>query len=416
MRLRDLLRARSLRTRLLFILSILGPGFITANVDNDAGGVATYTLAGAHFGNAFLWTMIPITVLLILVQELCARMAVATGKGLADLIRETYGLRATFYLMAVLVLANLGNVIAEFAGIAASLELFEIPKWASVPASAVFVWWLVTQSDYKRLEKVFLAACLLYLTYPLSAYMARPDWHHVVRDAFRPGFPQQAGALPMLVALIGATIAPWMQFYQQSSMVDKGLKPQDYNYAKWDVILGCIVTNVVAFFIIVACSATLFQSGVRVTDAAQAALSLKPLAGDYCAALFALGLLNASLFAACILPLSTAYSVCEGMGWQSGVNHYFEDAPQFYSLYTAIVGAGALVVLWPGFPLIRVMYGSQILNGLLLPVILFYCIRLAARKDIMGEHASSPGWDRVRWALTGLASLFSALTALSWLF
>lgn len=398
--------------RLRLFLAVMGPGMITANVDNDAGGITTYTLAGAHFGNLFLWTMLPITLLLILVQELVARMGVVTGKGLADLIRENYGVKVTFYLMAALVATNLGNVVAEFAGVAAALGLFGVPKFLSVGAAAIFLWWLVTQGDYRRVEKVFLVACVFYVTYLLSAWLAKPDWGLVLRETARPRLPLDRASMTMLVALTGTTIAPWMQFYQQSAMVDKGLSARDYRLARLDVILGCMATNVVAFCIIVACSATLHQAGVRVEDASQAALSLKPLAGEWCSLLFGLGLLNASLFAASILPLSTAYSVCEGLGWQTGLDRGFEDAPQFYGLYTLLIGFGALAVCWPGFPLIRFMYWSQVVNGLLLPAVLALCMDLSSREELMGRYRN-PRW--LRWTgwlcVAGVSLLSLALVA-----
>ncbi|MBI3550158.1 MAG: Nramp family divalent metal transporter [Elusimicrobia bacterium] len=393
MKLGELSQGSPFWNRVKIFLVVMGPGIITANVDNDAGGITTYTLAGAHFGNQFLWTMIPITLLLILVQEIVARMGVVTGKGLADLIRENFGVKITFYLMVGLIGTNLGNVVAEFAGIAASLGLFGVPKVLSVSCSALFVWWLVTQGDYKRVEKVFLVACLFYFTYIFSGWYSKPDWNATLRDTFTPLIKTDRESLTMLVALIGTTIAPWMQFYQQAAMVDKGLQARDYKYARLDVVAGCIMTNVVAFFIVVACSTTLFKAGIRVEEATQAAMALKPLAGEGSSLLFAFGLFNASIFAASILPLSTAYSVCEGMGWQTGVDRSFEEAPQFYGLYTLMIAAGAVAVCWPGFPLIRVMYWSQVLNGLLLPAVLALCVELSSREDLMGAYVN-PRWFR----------------------
>ena len=399
--------------RILLFVSVMGPGMITANVDNDAGGITTYTLAGAHYGHLFLWTMIPITFALILVQEMVARMGVVTGKGLADLIRENYGVKLTFWVLIALVVTNLGNIVAEFAGVAASMGLFGVPKALAVFAAALFVWWLVTQGDYKSVEKIFLFACLFYVTYALSCYAAHPHWRGVLKDTVTPRLQLDRSALAMLVGLIGTTIAPWMQFYQQSATVDKGLQASTYKYARLDVILGCIATNVVAVFIIVACSATLHTAGIRVDTAAEAALSLKPLAGKWASTLFAFGLLNASLFAASILPLSTAYSVCEGMGWQTGLDRSFDTAPQFYGLYTLLIAAGALVVCWPGFPLIKVMYWSQVVNGLLLPVILILCLQLSAREDLMGEYKNGPWFNWAAWTLTAAMSAVSIAAILS---
>lgn len=406
-KLRELLAGTSLLYALRPFLAVMGPGMITANVDNDAGGITTYTLAGAHFGTLFLWTMLPITALLIMVQEVVARMGVVTGKGLADLIRENYGVKVTFYLMLALIATNLGNVIAEFAGVAASLEMVGVPKVASVIAAALFVWWLVTQGGYQRVEKVFLAACLLYLAYPLSATLARPDWGWVLRETVTPRLRLDSAGLTMLVALIGTSVAPWMQFYQQSAMVDKGLTSRDYRYARLDVVAGCVLTNVVSFCIIVACAATLFPAGAQVTDASQAARALEPLAGTRASLLFGLGLLNASLFAASILPLSTAYCVCEGMGWQTGLDRRFDEAPQFFGLYSLLIAAGALAVCWPGFPLIKVMYWSQVVNGLLLPAVLALCLKLSNREDLMGDYRNPPWFNAVAWACVALISLAS---------
>ncbi|MBI4386376.1 MAG: divalent metal cation transporter [Elusimicrobia bacterium] len=404
---------QTLWRRIWLFLAIMGPGFITANVDNDAGGITTYTLAGAHYGNLFLWAMVPIAIALTVAQEMVTRMGVATGKGLADLIRENYGVKITFYVMVALVATNLGNVIAEFAGIAASLEILGVPKALSVSAAGLFVWWLVTQGDYQRVEKVFLAACTFYVTYILSGYLARPHWPTVLRDFANPRLPLDFAALAMLVGIAGSTIAPWMQFYQQSAIVDKGVQARDYRFARIDVLIGCAMSTLVATFIIVACSATLHVSNIRVTDASQAALALEPLAGKWCSLLFCLGLLNASLFAASILPLSTAYSVCEGMGWQTGIDRRFDEAPQFYGLYSLLIAGGALAVCWPGFPLIKVMYWSQIINGLLLPVILTLCMSLSGREDIMGSFVN-PAWFKwLGWTCTAAISLLSLAMAAS---
>lgn len=413
MKLSEAILGRERWRRILLFLSVMGPGIITANVDNDAGGITTYTLAGAHYGNLFLWTMIPITIALILVQEVVARMGVVTGKGLADLIRENYGVKVTFWVLLALVATNLGNIIAEFAGIAAAMGIFGVPKALAVFAAALFVWWLVTQGDYKSVEKVFLFACIFYVTYALSCYAVHPPWRAVLRDTVTPRLRTDRATLAMFVGLIGTTIAPWMQFYQQSATVDKGLQASAYKYARLDVVLGCIATDVVAVFIIVACAYTLYPAGVRVDTAAEAALALKPLAGRWASTLFAIGLLNASLFAASILPLSTAYSVCEGMGWQTGVDLAFETAPEFYGLYTLLIAAGALTVCWPGFPLIKVMFWSQVVNGLLLPVILILCLQLSSRAELMGEYKNGPWFNAAAWTITVLMSAISIAAILS---
>ena len=375
--------------KLILFLSVMGPGIITANVDNDAGGITTYSLAGANFGYTLLWSLIPITIALIFVQEMCARMAVVTGKGLADLIRENFGVKVTFYLMLVLLLVNMGNVMAEFAGVAASMEIFGVSKFISVPIAAFFVWALVVRGNYKTVEKVFLVACLFYLAYVISGMLAKPDWTMVFHQTVTPHINWNLDYFVMLVGLVGTTIAPWMQFYQQASTVEKGLVPEDYKLVRLDVIVGCVIAPVVAGFIVIACAATIYHSGVQVHTAADAARALEPFAGIHATWLFALGLLIASLFAASILPLSTSYSICEGMGWDVGVDKRFDEAPQFFGLYTAIIIIGSGVVLLPNFPLLKVMYLSQVGNGILLPFILIFILKLINNKDIMGEYTNS---------------------------
>ncbi|MBU4334793.1 MAG: Nramp family divalent metal transporter [Candidatus Omnitrophica bacterium] len=382
---------------ILLFLAVMGPGIITANVDNDAGGIATYSMAGAHFGYTLLWSLIPITIALVIVQEMCARMAVATGKGLADLIRENYGVKVTFYLMFTLFFVNLSNAMAEFAGIAVSLEIFHISKFISVPLSAFFVWMLVVKGTYKSVEKIFLFACLFYVAYIVSGFMAKPHWNDVFRQTISPSFNWNLDYTVMLVGLVGTTIAPWMQFYLQSSIVEKGVTIEEYRHLRIDVIAGCIIAPIIAFFIVVACAATMFQSGITIESAQDAALALRPLAGNYASLLFAFGLFNASIFAASVLPLSTAYSICEGLGWDAGVDKRFEEAPQFFWLYAAMIVVGAGVVLLPNFPLFKVMYFSQVGNGVLLPFILIYMLRLINNKDIMGEFVNSKGLNIVTW-------------------
>lgn len=373
----------------MVFLAVMGPGIITANVDNDAGGIATYSLAGARFGYTLLWSLIPVTIALVVIQEMCARMAVATGKGLADLIREHFRVKITFYLMLVVLLVNLTNVMAEFAGIAASGEIFHVPRWLTVPASAVFVWLLVVKGTYKSVERVFLFACLFYGAYIISGFLARPDWNEVALGLLTPRGVWNTDYIVMLVGIVGTTIAPWMQFYLQSSIVEKGVDPDDYSHVRLDVVGGCLLAPLVAFFIVVACAATLHQAGVPIKDAADAALALKPFAGTYASALFAFGLFNASIFAAAILPLSTAYCLCEGLGWEAGVDKRFEEAPQFFILYGALIVIGAGVVLWPSFPILAMLYFSQVGNGILLPVILIVMLRLINDKALMGEFANT---------------------------
>ena len=389
-----------LRQRLLLFLAVMGPGIITANVDNDAGGITTYSVAGAHFGLSLLWTLIPITVALIVVQEMSARLGMVTGKGLSDLIREEFGVKVTFYVMVGLILTNLGNTLAEFAGVAASMEIFGVPRYLSVPVAGVLVWALVVKGTYASVERIFLWACLFYLAYVLSGVMVHPDWSQPLSALVTPTFSLDRNYLFMLVGLVGTTIAPWMQFYQQASVVEKGISIERYGYSRLDVIIGCIVVDVVAFFIIVTCAVTLYANGVAVETADQAAQALAPLAGRYCAYLFAFGLINASLFAASILPLSTAYAVCEGMGWETGVDRKFFEAPQFYGLYTAIILIGAGVILLPGIPLIRIMLFSQVVNGILLPVVLITMLVLSNRRKIMGDHTNGPILNSIAWATT----------------
>ena len=385
---------------LFTFFAVVGPGIITSNVDNDAGGISTYSAAGAHFGYRLLWSMIPILIALIVVQEMCARMGVVTGKGLSDLIREKFGLRTTFYLFVALFITNMGNTMAEFSGVAASLEIFGISKYISVPIAAFFVWWLVVKGNYKTIERVFLGACAFYITYIISGFLAKPDWHTALVGIVKPNFNFQTGYLVMLAGVIGTTIAPWMQFYLQSSVVDKGIKIEEYKHSRLDVIVGSFIVMIVAFFIIVACAATLFKAGIRIESAKDAALALKPLAGKYCSLLFAFGLLNASLFAASILPLSTTYTVCEGMGFESGLDRRFRDAPQFYSIYTALIVIGAGVVLIPRFPLLTVMILSQVINTVLLPFILIFMLSLINRKDLMGNYTNSKTFNIIAWITT----------------
>jgi len=377
----------------LIFLAIAGPGIITSNVDNDAGGIATYSMAGSFFGNNLLWSLLPIMIALIIIQEMSARMGVVTGKGLSDLIREHFGVKITVYLLFAVVLTNFGNVIAEFAGIASSLEIFHIQKYISVPLSAVIVWLLVVKGTYRSVEKIFLYACLFYITYIISGILAKPDWAGIGKSLVRPQLDFSSGQLGMIIGLVGTTIAPWMQFYLQASVVEKNILAKDYKHSRLDVIVGSFIVTIVAGFIILTCAETLFKAGVRVETASEAALALKPLAGKYCSALFAFGLLNASLFAASILPLSTAFLVCEGMGWEVGVNKKFSEAPQFYGLYSLLIFFGAGIILLPKIPLFSVMYVSQIINGIVLPAILVFMLILVNNKKLMGENINKKGYN-----------------------
>jgi NRAMP (natural resistance-associated macrophage protein)-like metal ion transporter len=402
-----------LPARLAVLATVIGPGIITANVDNDAGGITTYSLAGAHFGYGLFWTLIPITAALVVVQEMCARMGVFTGKGLADLIREQYGVRITFYVMAALLFANLANTIAEFAGVAAALEIFGVSKYLSIPLSAVFVWWLIVYGTYRRVENVFLVACLFYVAYLISGLLAAPPWGLVFERMVVPEFTWRADYLVMVVGVVGTTIAPWMQFYLQSAVVEKGVRPADYRYTQYDVIVGCVVAVVVAMFIMVACAATLHEKGMRIQTAQDAALALAPLAGRYCAGLFAFGLFNASLFAASVLPLSTAYYVCEAFGWETGIDRRLREAPQFFGLYTALIVLGAVFILIPRFPLLLVMYLSQVLNGVLLPFVLLFILALVNRPDLMGAHVNSRTFNLIAWASCVVMIVLTVLMVIS---
>ena len=392
-------RLRRLRKNLLIFLAVLGPGIITANVDNDAGGILTYSQAGASYGFSLLWTLIPITIALIVVQEMVARMGVVTGKGLADLIREEYGFRATFILMGLLLAANFSNTVAEFAGLASGMSVLGVSRYIVVPLGAALVWGLVVRGTYRVVEKVFLVACLFYIAYPLSCFLAHPNWAEALRRTVVPSFHFDYQYLYMLIGVVGTTIAPWMQFYQQASTVEKGIKVKDLKYSRWDVIVGCTITDAVAFFIIVACAATIYASGHRdIHSGADAALALRPLAGRAAGALFAFGLCNASLFAASILPLATAYYVCEGLGLESGLDKRLPEAPAFYSLYTGLIFLGALTVLFLSeAKQISIILLSQVANGVLLPLVLIYMLRLINRPDLMGAHCNSRFFNYVAW-------------------
>jgi NRAMP (natural resistance-associated macrophage protein)-like metal ion transporter len=389
------------RSRVALAVAVIGPGFITANVDNDAGGIATYSVAGAQFGYSLLWTMIPITIALVIIQEMSSRMGAVTGKGLSDLIREEFGFRVTFWLMLALVVTNFGNVMAEFAGVASSLELFGVSKYIIVPLAALLVWALVVHGTYATVEKIFLSASLFYIAYIVSGVLARPDWKaaalSTVTQPASVGF-RNYGYLSMVIGLVGTTIAPWMQFYLQASIVEKGVTARQYRASRLDVIIGCLFAAVVAWFIVVACAATLHAAGkYNIETGADAAVALRPLAGEYAYLLFAAGLFNASLFAASILPISTAYAVCEGLGFESGLDKRFDEAPAFYWLYTALIVLGAGVLLVPRFPLFRVMVLSQVANGVLLPFVLIFVLLLINDRELMGEHVNSRWYNLVAW-------------------
>ena len=393
---------RRWKIQILLIFAVIGPGFITANVDNDANGIWTYSFAGAQFGYMLLWTMIPTLVALTVVQEMAARMGAVTGKGLSDLIREEFGLRITFLMMLGLILTNFGNIVGEFAGIAGSMELFGIRKIFSVPICAVIVWLIIVKGQYKTVEKVFVVASFFYVTYILAGFLAHPAWIDSTMATITPpksGMLRQPGYLYLVIGLVGTTIAPWMQFYLQASIVEKGVTRRQYATSRIDVIFGCIFAVIVAWFIVVACSATLYSHGHHaVRDAADAAQALRPLAGDYAYILFAMGLFNASLFAASILPLSTSYTVCEGLGFESGVDKKFSEAPVFYWLYTVLIVVGAAVILYPHLPLVKISVFSQVVNGMVLPFVMIFMLLLVNKKELMGSYVNTRSFNLIAWA------------------
>ena len=386
-----------LKYHIAVFFSVIGPGFITAVVDNDAGGIFTYSQAGAKYGYLPLWTLLPIMALLIVTQEMTARMGAVTGKGLSDLIREEFGLRTTFFMMVALVLANLTNVMANFAGVASSLELFGVSRYISVPIGALIVWLLVVKGNYASVERIFLFATLLYVSYIISGVLVKPDWKEAAIYSVTPVLLFDPAYITLLIAMVGTSVAPWMQFYLQAAIVEKGVTAKDYIESRIEVIVGCVVMTVIAFFIIVACAGAIWTVAPRdIKDSTDAALGLKPF-GDYAYLLFAGGLFNASLFAACILPLSTAYTVCEGLGFESGVNKRWNEAPIFYWLFTLLIVIGGGVILIPGFPLVRMILWSQVLNGVMLPFVLIFMVLIVNRKSIMRDWTNSPAYNGVAW-------------------
>ena len=392
---------------LFFIL--MGPGIITSNVDNDAGGITTYSLTGATFGLKLIWTLIPIMISLIVIQEMCARMGVVTGKGLSDLIREKFGAKITFYLIIGMFLTNMGNVISEFAGLAAGMEVLGVNRFISVPLGAFMVWWIVAKGTYRSVEKVFLIACVFYLSYIVTGVIIKPDWGHVFKQFLTPQLSFNPSEMTMVIGLVGTTIAPWMQFYLQASIVEKGIKIEEYKFARFDIVMGSILVHIVAFFIILVCAETLFKNGIRIETAKDAALSLQPLAGKYCTYLFAFGLVNASLFAACILPLSTTYLICEGLGWETGINKKFTEAPQFYGVYSLLIFLGAGIILYPNVPLIPIMYFSQVINGMVLPFVLIFMLLLINDKKLMMGYTNGPVFNTIAWVTSVVMIAFTLI-------
>jgi len=402
-------KIRGLRRRLTLLLAVVGPGLITSNVDNDAGGIATYSQAGAQYGYALLWSLIPMTIALYVTEEMCARMGVITGKGLSDLIREEFGFRPTFFVMITGFFVDLANVVAEFAGVAASMEMFHVSKYIAVPIAAILVWTLVLRGTYRQVEVIFLIACGFYVTYIISAILAKPDWLEAAKHVVIPNLHFESGYLLTLTALVGTTIAPWQFFYLQAGFVEKKVGPRQYPQARADVLVGSISCMVIVFFIIVATAATLYVSGQRdITDAVQAAKALIPLAGKWAGFTFAFGLLNASLFAATILPLSTAHVICEGLGFEAGIDHKFKDAKIFYGLYTVLIAVGAGIILIPHVPIWKIFIFSQVGNGIWLPVVVIFILLLVNRRDLMGEHVNTLTFNIVAW-VTAIAMIVLTL-------
>ncbi|WP_417335519.1 Nramp family divalent metal transporter [Halobacteriovorax marinus] len=390
----------SFYTKLLILLSIVGPGIITANIDNDAGGIATYSLVGAKTGFKLLWTLMPITVALIMVQEMSARMGIASGKGLADLIREKFGLKVTFYSLFLLIFADLGNTMAEFAGIASAGEIFGISKYISVPLCSLFVWLLITKGNYKTVERIFIAGCAVYLSYIVSGFIIGPDWGEVAKATFIPDFDVLTSEnMPLIVGLVGTSITPWMQFYIQSAVVEKGISTKHLWHSKLDVIVGCLFMVMVTIFIIICCAVTIHSAGVQISTAADAARALEPLAGKYSSILFGIGLFNASIFSAALLPLATSYYVCEGMGWESGVDKTFKEAPNFFTIFTLLILIAAAMILIPGIDLFNILIWTQVINGVLIPIILLFIINLCNDPDVMGEYTNSTAYNFISYGI-----------------
>ncbi len=380
------LKRKAFWQNLLLFLAILGPGIITGSVDNDAGGITTYSVAGALYGYRLIWTLVPAFIALFVIQEMNARMGMVTGKGLADLIRENFGIRITLLIFLGLLLANIGNTATEFAGVAGSLQIFGISKYLSVPLSAILVWILVVKGTYKSSEKIFLVLSVFLLSYVVSAVLARPDWGEVGRAITQPYMNLDLGSISLVVGIIGTTIAPWMQFYMQSAVIEKGLTIKHYKFEVLDVFIGSVATVVVAFFIIVSCAATLHPNGIVIEQAQDAAVALRPFAGPFASQLFAFGLFVASFFSATILPIATSFFICEAFGFEAGINKTWKEAPEFYSIFTAIIIISMLIILMPNAPLISITLWVQILNGVLLPVILLSMLKLINKREIMGEY------------------------------
>lgn len=404
---------KQMRTRLGLFLAVMGPGVVTAFADNDAGGIATYAAAGAKYGYGLLFTLLISTLCLAIAQEISARTGAVTGRGLSDLIREMFGVKWTFFAMLVLLIANIGTTASEFSGIATSFEIFGVSKFISVPIMAFFVWWLVLKGNYSRIEKAFFILCASFLSYIVSGVMIGPPWEEVLLASVTPTFAWDADFLMMAIGIIGTTITPWGQFYIQAAVVDKGITAKDYRYTFWDVMLGAFFTWLIAFFVIVATAATLHVNHISIETVKDAAIALQPLAGNYASMLFSFGLLGASMLAAFILPLSTAYAVCEAFGFESGISKTAKEAPVFFVIYTVLILLGAGIALWPGLSLYKVMLASQVVNGVLLPPILIFMVLIASNQSIMGQYTNSKWYNIVSWTFTVVLVTLTLLLLIS---
>jgi len=413
MKLWDKIKEKPLMRNLIIFLAVLGPGIVTGSVDNDAGGITTYSVAGAIFGYKLLWTLIPSFIILAVVQEMNARMGIVTGKGLADLIRENFGVKITFFIFLGLLAADIGNTATEFAGVAGSMDIFGVSKYISVPITALAVWILVVKGNYKTTERIFLLFSFCLLSYIVSAILARPNWSQIGTSFIKPTMHINKEYLGMVLGIVGTTIAPWMQFYMQSAVIEKRIKIEDYKFVVVDVIIGCIATVVVAFFIIVACAATLHQNGIVINEARDAAVALKPFAGIFASQLFAFGLFVASVFSATILPLATAFYVCEAFGFEAGINKKINEAPQFYALFTFIILVSAIIILIPNAPLIAITIWSQIINAMLLPVVLISMITMVNNKKIMGKYTNNNFQNTVGWLTTVILIVLTIMLIVS---
>ncbi|MBI3601994.1 MAG: divalent metal cation transporter [Candidatus Omnitrophica bacterium] len=409
MRFIEKIRENRLLKNFGLFLAILGPGIVTGSVDNDAGGITTYSVAGAIYGYGLLWTLIPSFIALVVVQEMNLRMGVYTGKGLADLIRENFGVKLTFWIFLGLLFADLGNTATEFAGVAGSMSIFGISKYISVPLTALGVWMLVTKGNYKMAERIFLLFSVCLLSYIISALLARPDWGQIATAFVKPEIEWNKNYISMVLGIIGTTIAPWMQFYMQSAVIEKGISHEDYKFARWDVIVGCVATIVVALFIIISCAATLHQNGIVIHEAKDAALALKPFAGILASELFAFGLFVASVFSATILPLATSFYICEAFGFEAGIDKRVEDAPQFYTLFASILTIAVIIILIPNAPLIEITIWTQVINAMLLPIVLISMMRMVNNTEIMGDKVNTKFQNIVGWSTTIILIILTIL-------